>query len=119
MVELKGKVVEELKQLRDQVESMVFDPTELVDTVFAEIQDLERIAQMANNPIPERQKIDMAYLIFQNARKFTSSLKKWDQQTDNKTWDDFLTFFRKEQRNLRRTGASTRVFQAPPQAPSV
>ena len=43
----------EFKQLRDQVESMIFDPTEPVDTIFAEIEDLENIADMAENPMRE------------------------------------------------------------------
>ena len=97
----------EFKQLRDQVESMIFDPSEPVDTIFAEIEDLENIADMAENPMRERQKIDMAYLVLQNSKKFNSSLTKWDRREDDKTWDDFMTFFRKEQRNMRRTGELT------------
>jgi hypothetical protein len=66
----------ELKQLRDQVETMVFDPSEPVDTIFAEIEDLETIAEMAENPFNEMQKIDMAYFILQNCKRFNSGLKK-------------------------------------------
>ena len=97
----------EFKQLRDQVESMTFDPTEPVDTIFAEIEDLENIADMAENPMRERQKIDMAYLILQNCKKFNSSLTKWDRREEDKSWEDFMSFFRKEQRNMRRTGELT------------
>ena len=97
----------EFKQLRDQVESMVFDPTEPVDTIFSEIEDLENIADMADNPMRERQKIDMAYLIIQNSKKFNSSLTKWDRRENDKTWDDFMQFLRKEQKNMRRTGELT------------
>ena len=94
----------ELKQLRDQVENMVFDPTEPVDTVFAEIEDLETIAALAENPFQARQKIDMAYLILQSSKRFTPGLKKWDKKnTNDKTWENFITLFRKEQKDLRRT----------------
>ena len=98
----------ELKQLRDQVEAMVFDPTEPVNTIFVEIDDLDTIAEMAENPFNESQKIDMAYLILQNCKRFTSGLKKWDKKDyAEKTWENFTDMFRKEQRNLRRTGELT------------
>ena len=76
---------------------MIFDPSEPVDTVFAEIEDLETIAALAENPFQEMQKIDMAYLILQSCKRFTSGLKKWDKKDlVDKTWDNFIKFFRKE-----------------------
>jgi len=98
----------ELKQLRDQVENMIFDPSEPVDTVFAEIEDLETIAALADNPFQEMQKIDMAYLILQSCKRFTSGLKKWyKKDLVDKTWANFIQLLRKEQKDLRRTGEAT------------
>ena len=98
----------ELQQLRNQVENIVFDPSEPVDTIFSEIEDLDTIAQIAENPLSERQKIEMAYLILQNSKKFTNGLKKWDKRPlDNKTWEMFMEFFRREQKDLRKCGELT------------
>ena len=49
----------------------------------------------------------MAYLILQNSKNFNSSLTKWDRRDNYKSWDDFMIFFRKEQKNMRRTGELT------------
>ena len=73
------------------METVVFDPSESVDTFFAEIEDLETIAEMAENAFNETQKIDMAYLILQNCKRFNSGLKKWDKKDlQDKTWGNFM-----------------------------
>ena len=98
----------ELQQLRNQVENIVFDPSEPVDTIFSEIEDLETIAEIAENPLSERQKIDMAYLILQNCKRFSNGLKKWDKKAVNEqTWMAFMEFFRKDQKELRKCGELT------------
>lgn len=111
----------EFSALKSQVESMTFDPTEPIDTVFTEVDDLANIAESANKPLPDDQKIDMAYIILQNTRKFTSGLREWDKmQLRNATqaqangivqptpsWDEFKDHFRTVQKGLRKTGELT------------
>ena len=98
----------ELQQLRNQVETLVFDPTEPVDSVFSEIEDLDTIASMANNPMTEKQKMDMAYLILQNTKRFSTGLKKWDKKDlEEQDWQSFKDHFRKEQKDLRKCGELT------------
>ena len=108
----------ELSSLKHQVESMIYDPTEPIDTVFTEIDDLSNIAESVNKPIPEDQKIDMAYITLQNTKKFTSGLRKWDKmqiraavqaQTNNEpvhepSWDAFQEHFRTVHKGLKKTG---------------
>jgi len=95
----------ELQELSARVKNMTFDPVDPIDGVFIEIDDLENIAEMAENPYSEQQKIDMGFIILQNTRKFNSGLKAWDKkESDDKTWENFQAHFRKQQKELRRTG---------------
>ena len=55
----------ELCTLTDQVQNMQFHPQEPVDTVFTAIDDLATIVEMAEAPLMQPQKINMAFLLFQ------------------------------------------------------
>ena len=99
---------QELRQLTAQVEQMNFPPNEPVDTLFTEIDDLATIAELAKAPMSEQQKINMAYLLIQQAQVYSTALNNWNQQDqDAQTWESFKTHFREAQKSLRRTGALT------------
>ena len=70
---------QELRMLTAQVEAMNFQPNEPVDTIFAEIDDLSTIAELAKAPMSEQQKINMGYLLLQNVQVYNTSLTKWNQ----------------------------------------
>ena len=53
---------QDLRELTARVENITLPPEEPVDTIFAEIDDLATIADFANAPISEHQKINMAYI---------------------------------------------------------
>ena len=55
----------QLRTLTDQVQNMQFHPQEPVDTVFTAIDDLATIVEMAEAPLMQPQKINMAFLLFQ------------------------------------------------------
>ena len=99
---------QELKALTSQVEALHFPPNEPVDTVFTEIDDLATIAELARAPISDQQKINMAYLILQNAQVYNNALTKWNQfDYAQHTWENFKVHFRDAQKALRRKGALT------------
>lgn len=99
---------QELRHLTTQVESMSFPPNEPVDTIFTEIDDLGTIAELARAPMTEQQKINMAYLLLQNAQVYSTALNKWNQKGhQQQTWNNFRTHFRDAQKSLRRTGSLT------------
>eukprot|EP00957_Ditylum_brightwellii_P185072 14093809-Ditylum_brightwellii.AAC.1 len=56
---------EELRELKIQVKGLIYSPAEPVDTIFAKIEELADVAELAKNPITELQKIDYAYLLLQ------------------------------------------------------
>jgi len=99
---------QDLRELTLRVENLTYPPSEPVDTIFAEIDDLASIAEIANAPITATQKINMAYLLFQKKQVYKSALTQWDEKPSyDKTWDAFRTHFRTAYKALRRTGALT------------
>ena len=56
---------QDLRELTARVENITLPPEELVDTIFAEIDDLATIPDFANAPLTEYHKINMAYIYFQ------------------------------------------------------
>ena len=98
----------ELYELKNKVETMQFSANEPVDTLTTEIDDLADIADLAESPISDRQRVDIGYLVLQRCRPFKVGLKEWnDLPTNNKTWNTFKTHFRDAQIALRRTGDIT------------
>lgn len=110
----------QLSDLKSNVEDMVFDPTEPVDTIFTELDDLADIAEMADKPFTEKQKIDVGYIVLQGTMKFGSGLGSWDKKVSRSeqaraaglpaaesNYDAFQQHFRNEQKSLRKTGQLT------------
>ena len=99
---------QELRMLTSQVEALTFPPNEPVDTIFAEIDELATIAELAKAPMTEQQKINMGYLLLQKAQIYSNALNKWNQKEQaEQTWENFKTHFRSAQKALRRTGTLT------------
>ena len=99
---------QDLRDLTVRVETLSYPPSEPVDTIFAEIDDLASIADIASCPITASQKINMAYLYFQKSQVYKSALTRWDEKPSyDKDWDSFKTHFRTAYKALRRTGALT------------
>ena len=98
----------DLSELNLRVENLTFPPSEPVDTIFSEIDDLAAISEIANAPITVTQKINMAYIHFQKFQFFKSSLNKWDEKDfQEKTWPNFKSHLRLAHKSLRRTGTLT------------
>ena len=99
---------QELRHLTTQVETMTFPPSEPVDTLFTEIDDLAMISELAKAPMTEQQMINMGYLLIQQAQVYSTALNKWNQMDHQEhTWENFKIHFRNAQKALRRTGALT------------
>ena len=91
----------DLCELTSHVENLTFPPSEPVDTIFSEIDDLAAIAEIASAPITATQKINIAYIHFQKFQIFKSSLNKWDEKEfDEKTWDNFKMHLRVAHKSL-------------------
>ena len=73
-----------------------------VDVVLDPIDDLSELAEIAEQPMTEAQKISMAFVIFQNTGKFKSDLKLWNRKPDaDKNWMNMKTHFREAFQEIR------------------
>ena len=54
-----------LYDLKQKVKTMQFSPTEPVDMLITEIDDLANIADLAGSPITDRQRVDTGYIVLQ------------------------------------------------------
>eukprot|EP00957_Ditylum_brightwellii_P076914 5846226-Ditylum_brightwellii.AAC.1 len=63
-----------LQTLEDNVKAMHFDPTEPVDTIFTEIDDLPDITDLAKDPITKRKKYPLDILSYNMHISFLHAL---------------------------------------------
>ena len=99
---------QDLRELIPLVKNLAYPPSEPVDTIFAEIDELAAIAEIAQSPITASQKINMAYIMFQKAHVYKYALARWDERDlAEKTWGTFKTHFRLAYKALQRTCALT------------
>eukprot|EP00957_Ditylum_brightwellii_P086645 6593151-Ditylum_brightwellii.AAC.1 len=93
---------EELRELQEQVEHLTYQPTELVDTIFIEIDILSEVTKLAKKSLTKAQKIDITYLLLQKVKKYKSDLNVWNCRTAaTKTWTAFKIEMREAQKALR------------------
>ena len=98
----------ELRDLQARVEGLTLPPSEPVDSIFSEIDDLAAISEIAKAPMTATQKINMAYILFSKQHVYKSALRKWDEQLDDhQNWDNFKEHMRFSYKALKRTGALT------------
>ena len=80
----------ELCDLQARVESLTLPPSEPVDSIFSEIDNLAAISEIAKAPMTATHKINMAYILFSKQHVHKSALRKWDEQLDDhQSWDSF------------------------------
>ena len=98
----------DLREVTLRVENLSYPSSELVGSIFVEIDDLTAIAEIAGAPITSTQKNNMANIHFQKCHIFKSALNKWDdKEAQEKTWNQFKIHFREAHKSLRYTGALT------------
>ena len=91
-----------------RVENLTFPPSEPVDSIFSEIDDLAAIADIAGASMTPNQKINMAYILFSKQHVYKSALRKWDKQLAiHQDWPNFKEHLRFAYKALKRTGALT------------
>ena len=66
------------------------------------------MADLANSPITDCQRVDMGYIILQRCKQYKTGLKEWNERPlVDRTWANFKTHFRDVQIALRKTGELT------------
>jgi len=104
-----GKITPtELSTLRNQVENLIIEPAEPVDTVFTEIDQLVEVSKIAGVPLTTGQITDIGFIVLNRTKLYNSALKAWNRKlTTEKTWENFKNHFREAQQELRDTDELT------------
>ena len=97
-----------LKDLTTSVKSPTLPPSESVDTLFFEFDDLAAVAEIDKSLIMAPQKISMAYILFSKQYVHKSTLCKWVEDCeDDQKWENFKEHLCVAYKSLRRNGALT------------
>lgn len=84
----------QLTQREQRIDDMIYDTSQHIDTVFTKIQRFLYLCTLLKCNKTEQQLINYAYLIFQKIGVFQNSLIKWNEKTENTTWNEFRIFMR-------------------------
>lgn len=92
---------------KQKVESMQYQHSEPVLTIFHEISELSEYAKASGAPMTASQLIDIATIIatiiLQKANIFTSDFRKWNTKpAADKTWANYKTHFDEAQDSIKR-----------------
>ena len=103
LFDLYGKVPsEEVKQKEAEIRAMVYNPADPMILLFSPIEKLKKMAIAADIDYTADQILDIALTVVRNTRDFERALGDWEAlSTNNKTWDNFKTHFKKAQKQLR------------------
>ena len=97
-----------INNMKRKVEDYILDPTDPIDILFSEIDDLVDIFTLQNDALTQQQIINMAYVIIERSKVFKKDLRDWNKKADaHKTWNNFKTHFREAQQELRNSGDLT------------
>ena len=98
-----GKVTaESLTELEEKVKTLQYNVTEPIITIFNEIEELSRVADAANNPFSEMQKVQIGLKVIKNTNDFETAIEKWyGRPAVEHTWANFKTHFDEARTLLR------------------
>ena len=95
----------QLKERERAIDDMIYNPATTIDSVFNKIQEFQDICILLQNTKTDMQLITYAYLVFQRAGIFMTSLKEWNAKSiASKTFQTFKIFMRKQYLDLEAVG---------------
>jgi hypothetical protein len=102
---LYGRVSQQMLENREQeLRDMHYNAKYPIDIVFNTVEDFVDYAELAEQPVTQRQTIARAYTILNKTRRFKQAITEWNRLTDlQKTWIAFKTHFRQAHQELRET----------------
>ena len=80
---------------------MTYAPSKSIDSVFNRVQDFQDICSPLQNRKTDMKLVTYAYLVFQKAGIFMTSLLDWNKKAiGERTFENLKVFMRKEYREL-------------------
>ena len=104
-----GRVTPEmLNDENDKITTTIYNPALPIDVIFNKIIALSELAEAANIPYSQQQKITIAYNILNRSGRFVSDIKEWKRKPAiERTWINLKTHFRRAHDELRETSNDT------------
>ena len=97
-----------LKDMKRTVEDYELDPSDPIDLLFVQVDELADIYTLQRNQLSEKQLIEMAYVVIERAKAFKKDLREWNRKAEGEqTWINFKKHFRNAQQELRTSGDLT------------
>lgn len=95
----------------DDIENNIrkqWDPSTPIESMYKQIQTNCDIAELANQPYSNAQKLSFAYTLVFKTGMYFDACKEWDAKpAADKTWDNFKLHFKNEQTRLDRQNRTT------------
>jgi hypothetical protein len=100
-----GRVSPQMLEDREQeLRDMPYNAKYPIDMVFNAVEDFVEFADLAQQPVSQRQTIAKAYTILNKTRRFKMAITEWNRRTDiQKTWIAFKDHFRQAHQEFRET----------------
>ena len=94
----------ELYDLKQKVETMHLSPSqEPIIMLITEVDDLADIVDLAGSPLTYCQRVDKAYIVFQQCKPSKTSLREWNgRPAADRTCNNFKNHFCEAQILLRK-----------------
>jgi hypothetical protein len=100
--------ISSLETKEDELRAFSYHPGQPVDVVFNAVDDLVEFADLAGQPMSQRQTISRAYVILHKTNQFDRAITEWNRKLPvEKTWINFKTHFRTAHRELRESAPTT------------
>ena len=93
----------ELQEKEDKAKKTVYNPRDLVASVFLVVNDLVELAALATTPISLSQQVNICYVILHKTGKVLQPIMEWNRKPIvYKTWANFKTHFRTDLQEVTR-----------------
>ena len=100
---------EELEMKRAEVAATDYQPGQPMDIVLQKVNTFANLAELAQTTISEPQKIAMAKVIIVKSNAYADYITEWNRKLpQQKTWSNFMTFFRQAHKELRQSRPTLR-----------
>jgi len=93
-----------LEDREQELRNLTCNPREPIDVVFNAVEDYIDFAELALQPMSQRQTIVKACIVINKTRRFKTSITEWNRRPEaDKTWINFKTHFRQAHQEFRET----------------
>jgi len=78
----------------DKLKTFNWNPTQPVNIIYRKVEELQDMADTADQPLTDPQVVKYAYIILQKHPSFRDRIKEWNRQpTIQRTWTNFKIHF--------------------------